>query len=68
MVGSANVAEIDVNGYTCKALLDSGSMISTISELVLRKLNLVLEILSLENFMLFSSVASGDKLPYTGYV
>ena len=58
MVGSSNEAEVEINGCKCKALVDSGSMISTISESVLKNLNPVPEILSLKNFLLSVSVAS----------
>ena len=68
MIGSSNEADVEINGYICKALLDSGSMISTISESVLGKLCPVPEVLSLKTFLLSVSVASGEKLPYSGYV
>jgi len=57
-----------INGTRCNALLDSGSMISTISDKMVRALNPTPEIRQLDNFMLSINVASGAKLPYLGYV
>ena len=70
MVGSSNEAEVEIHGCKCKTLVDrhSGSIISTFSESVWKNLNPVPEILSLQNFLLSVSVASGEKLPYLGYV
>lgn len=57
-----------INGTRCNALLDSGSMISTISDKMVSALNPTPEILQLDNLMLSINVASGAKLPYIGYV
>ena len=69
MIGqTSNEAQVEIHGCKCKALVDSEPMISTISESVLKNLNPVPEILSLQNFSLSASVASSEKLPYSGYV
>jgi hypothetical protein len=68
IVGNANETGVFINGTRCNALLDSGSMISTISDKMVRALNPTPEILQLDNFMLSINVASGAKLPYLGYV
>ena len=68
MVGKANESYIFVNGVKCKALIDSGSMISTISSSMVPKLNPVPEVRSLDDFKLSVNVAGGTTLPYLGYV
>ena len=67
LVGSANETGVDVDGRRCTALVDSGSMVSTISEhyyhqnlphLPLHPLGQILQI-----------EGAGDyELPYSGYI
>ena len=57
MVGLANETEIQINNCKCKALLDKGSMISTISEFMVKQLKPVPDIRSLDDFMLSVRVA-----------
>ena len=68
MVGKANESEIFINDFRSKALIDSGSMISTISSSVLNRLKPVPEIKDLSNLGLTVNVAGGATLPYLGYV
>ncbi|CAG2235507.1 unnamed protein product [Mytilus edulis] len=68
MVGMENQSIIQVNSMKCKALIDSGSMISTVSDHVLKLMKPVPEVKDLDDFELSVSVAGGSKLPYIGYV
>lgn len=68
MVGKANEANVIVNSVKCRALIDSGSMISTISSSMLNKLKPVPEIRDLSDLCLTINVAGGATLPYQGYV
>lgn len=68
MVGVENQSVVVVNSLECKALIDSGSMVSTISDHVLRNMKPVPEVKNLKEFQLSVSVAGGTKLPYSGYV
>ncbi|CAG2226845.1 unnamed protein product [Mytilus edulis] len=68
MVGMENQSIIQVNSMKCKALIDSGSMISTVSDHVLKLMKPVPEVKDLDDFELSVSVAGGLKLPYIGYV
>ncbi|CAG2226862.1 unnamed protein product [Mytilus edulis] len=68
MVGMENQSIIQVNSMKCKALIDSGSMISTVSDHVLDLMKPVPEVKDLDDFELSVSVAGGSKLPYIGYV
>ena len=67
MVGTSTEASIVVNGTETKALLDSGSCVSTISQpfyeehLNQTELRPLTEILKVE-------CADGSELPYLGYV
>ncbi|VDI45425.1 Hypothetical predicted protein [Mytilus galloprovincialis] len=63
-----NQSIIQVNSMKCKALIDSGSMISTVSDHVLKLMKPVPEVKDLDDFELSVSVAGGSKLPYIGYV
>ncbi|CAG2240364.1 unnamed protein product [Mytilus edulis] len=68
MVGKSNETHVYVNGKKCKSLIDSGSMVSTISEPTLRYLHPVPTVKTLDEFILSVRVAEGSQLPYHGYV
>ncbi|CAG2238684.1 unnamed protein product [Mytilus edulis] len=59
MVGMENQSIIQVNSMKCKALIDSGSMISTVSDHVLKLMKPVPEVKDLDDFELSVSVAGG---------
>ena len=66
LVGGSNETDVLLNGINCRALLDTGSSVSTLCESFYRKLSGVpleplQEILNIEG-------AAGQKLPYLGYV
>lgn len=67
LVGNANESDVIVNQVKCKALLDSGSMISTIAEPLLSRLKPCPTLKKVDD-LLTVSVANGDRLPYLGYV
>ena len=64
LIGEANETEIMLNGTTLKALIDSGSQISTILESVAKLLGL--KVKSLKN-MLDIEGTGGIKVKYSGY-
>ena len=68
LVGQANEVEILVNGHCCLALLDTGSMVTTVSksfyEAFLEKEG---ALQSLDTLLLIQG-AGGHHLPYLGYV
>ena len=66
LVGPPNEVDVDINGLTCKALLDAGATVSSISKSWYDKLDnvemhLLQQILRVE-------CADGQHLPYLGYV
>ena len=69
LVGHSNEVHVKLEGQVENALLDTGSTISTLSENFFRKLH---ELYHCElrplNMILEVESASGDSLPYLGYV
>ena len=68
IVGKGNEDIVLINNVKTRALIDSGSMISTVTEEFLENLEPKPEMLPLENFDLDIKVAGGYSLPYKGYV
>ena len=52
LVGSANETKVEINGVKCSALIDSSSMVSTISEEFLQRNLLYLPVNTLEDMLL----------------
>lgn len=67
LVGPANEHSVSVNGRTFKCLLDSGSMVSTISQSAFETLNPKVTMKPLDSLGLTLSVADGSSLKYSGY-
>lgn len=69
LLGKANEAEISLNGAKCTVLLDTGSTVSTVSEMFLKQFLSVTGVKRhpLEDILRIEC-ASGDMLPYRGYV
>ena len=65
LIGEANETDVILNGTTLKALVDSGSQISTISESVAKLLGL--KIKSLKNILGIEGTGA-IKVKYRGYV
>ena len=68
MVGHTNEVEVLINAASCRGLLDSGSMVSSISESFYSALDPKPELHSLTDFSLDVSSANGSSVPYMGYV
>ena len=65
MIGKANEVAVSIQGNTVQALLDTGSMVSTMAASL--QTSLGLQILELDR-MLTVEGAGGHRLPYLGYV
>ncbi|XP_053403276.1 uncharacterized protein LOC128558360 [Mercenaria mercenaria] len=68
MVGSTNESEVEIEGIKTMGLIDTGSMITTISVEFFKDMDPKPELLPLEDFNLEVSSANGEKLPFLGYV
>ena len=68
MVGSSNESYIIINGVKTSGLIDSGSMITSISESFYHSLNPLPELRNITEFGLSIQSAGGAKLPYKGYI
>ena len=67
LVDASNMNPIIIQNTKFKALVNSGSMVTTIAESALEMLENT-EVLNLDNFGLDISVADGSKLKYIGYI
>ena len=68
MVGHSNESNIIVNGEKSCALVDTGSMITCLSENVYHSLSHKHELRSIDDFELKVFSAEGSSLPFLGYV
>ena len=68
MIGKGNEDVININNVPVKALLDTGSEISTITEECLDQLDPRPKIRSMDDFGLDIKAAGGHSIPYKGYV
>lgn len=68
MVGSANEGEINIFGVNTSGLIDSWSMVSSISETFYNSLEPLPELRNITEFGLSVRSAGGNKLPYKGYI
>ncbi|XP_053390373.1 uncharacterized protein LOC128553268 [Mercenaria mercenaria] len=68
LVGSSNETTIQIEGVTSKALIDSGSMVSSISKTFYDKLPSKPVLHSLEDFELEVKTANGTLVNYLGYI
>ena len=66
LVGRSNDAEVIINGILTNALLDTGSMVTTMTESFYQQLADGLILHDLKNLVV--NTADGSKLPYIGYV
>ena len=65
LVGSSNVVEVRVGGECAGALLDTGSMVSTVAASLVRRLQLPVQ--RVTDLVTVQGVG-GQTLPYQGYV
>lgn len=68
LVGGSNESEIIVSGVKTKALIDSGSVVTCISEEFYNSLHPKPELFSITEFGLSVHSANGGELPYRGYI
>lgn len=68
LVGSANEGTARICGINTKVLIDTGSMVTLISESFYHSLDPRPELLSITDFKLDIVGASGSKIPYVGYI
>ena len=68
MIGKGNEGFININNVAMKALIDSGSQISTITEESLDQLDPRPKLRSMDDFGLDIRAAGGHSIPYKGYV
>ena len=68
MIGSINESFIFINGQKCIALIDTGSVVTTICEEFYNSMNPRPELRDMSNFDLNITGASGSSIPYIGYI
>ena len=68
LVGSSNESFIFINGVKTSGLIDSGSIITSISEGFYHSLTPMPELCNITEFGLSIQSAGGAKLPYKGYI
>ena len=68
IVGSANESEILINGVKTSGLIDTGSMVTSVSEDFYNSLKPLPQLHLITEFGLEVKGASGDKLPYKSYI
>ena len=68
IIGEENLTDIELNGKTTKALIDSGSVVSTISESLYRNLPDKPQLHNMTDFGIIIETANGTSLPYLGYI
>lgn len=67
LIGESNEDIVTINGIPCRCLLDTGSMVSTLSETFYNEYFQDLPILALEDLIEVKN-AGGHNLPYLGYI
>ena len=68
MVGDANESNIEIYGKNVSALIDSGAMVSSLSEDFYNSLEPRPILHDLTDFKLDVYAADGNQLPYSGYI
>ena len=68
LVGHANVSSVIIDGKSYKSLLDSGSMVTTMSESAFRSLPSKPSLMNLDSLGLSLSIADGNSMKYIGYI
>ncbi|KAH3851325.1 hypothetical protein DPMN_093805 [Dreissena polymorpha] len=66
LIGHSNESEVIINGKQSSCLVDTGSMITTVSEDWYKQLDPLPEIHTIEEFIVQGS--DGNSLPYIGYI
>ena len=68
MVGPENESDISICGVTMRGLIDTGSMVSSISQSFYESINPTPELRNISDFGLKITAANGEKIPYIGYI
>ena len=68
MVGPESESDISICGVTTRGLIDSGSMVSSISQWFYESINPTPELRNISDFGLKITAANGEKIPYIGYI
>ena len=68
MIGNKNESDIEICGVKCKALIDTGSSMTTMSRSFYESLCDKPELLSFDTFKLDVRAAGGTQVPYSGYI
>ena len=68
MIGSNNESTVLINNQSCKALIDTGSTITTMCDQFYNSMDPKPELRSMSDFHLNITGASGSKIPYIGYI
>ncbi|MCG8033830.1 MAG: DDE-type integrase/transposase/recombinase [Candidatus Thiodiazotropha taylori] len=68
IVGSANESFIYINGVKTSGLVDTGSMVTSVSESFYNSLNPLPQLHAITEFGLQVQSANGDELPFKGYI
>lgn len=68
IVGSSNDGEIFANNIQTKGLIDTGSMITTISDSFYKSMDPLPELHNITEFGLSVQGANGEDLPFKGYI
>ena len=67
MVGKTNDSTIMINGQSIRALIDTGSDITTMADKCFFSMDPRPELRNMSDFNLNITGASGSKIPYIGY-
>ena len=68
MIGNKNESDIEICGVKCKALIDTGSSMTTLSQSFYDSMHDKPELLSLDTFKLDIRAAGGTQVPYSGCI
>ena len=68
MIGNKNESDLEICGVKCKALIDTGSSMTTMSRSFYESLCNKPELLSFDTFKLDVRAAGGTQVPYSGYI
>ncbi|KAH3711210.1 hypothetical protein DPMN_070712 [Dreissena polymorpha] len=68
MIGDANLDEIKLNGIQTTALIDSGSQVSTITEVYYEGMSPKPKLYTLDEFGLELTCENVSTIPYSGYI
>ena len=68
MVGPENESDISICGVNTRGLIDTGSMVSSVSQSFYESINPKPELRNMSDFGLKITAANGEKIPYIGYI